>query len=211
MHERHIKHTCMMVTIIVVITCFAAQICPALAEDMKGSLTICYCVNEEGHSRQIDGAEFSLYQIADYGPNLKVMPLYGEYDFVNMKAEELSDLAEELSKKKLEPRNSGMTDRNGIVVFPDLDAGFYLVKQTGAEDGSRSYENASPFIINVPSEDGFDVICYPKTVSRKQKSIVPSTGDVMNIQGAIISAVAGGTLLIGVLLSSKKGRGDDRC
>lgn len=209
MHEIQIRNKYFRIAITLVILCFAAHPCWVLAEELTGSLTICYAVSTEGKAMPIEGAEFSLYKVADIDGNLKVTSLYSDHDFLNMDADEMEKLSSELANKLKVADISGVTDKKGMVTFPDLDTGIYLVKQSGRYGNSVDYDVARPFLIGVPSEDGYDVICYPKTSPRK--SAVPKTGDNMKIWEKVLSLAAAGSLLAGVLYLFKKKGEDDRC
>ena len=198
MYERYIKNNVFTVTIVLVIVCFAAWTCPAYADSMTGSLTICYVVNDNGSEIQIDGAEFSIYNVED--PILSPRQV--------MSAEDVDKIAEELSEKDLDVLMTGVTDKKGNLVFHDLEKGVYLVKQTGKTRGSAAYDTARPFLVSIPSEEGYGLICYPKTSLLKNSE--PETGDMTGLTGALLTFVTGVILLAGIVLSSKEERRDGR-
>ena len=206
MNERSFKDNYFRVAIIMVMLCFFACACSAFAEDITGSLTIKYEFKEGEDADLIKGASFSVYSLEDYSDN---------EDLFRLSADQIDALSKELSSTLTESVITGVTDDNGSLVIPDLDLGIYLVKQTGREDEALSFEEARPFMVSIPSEDGYDVVCYPKTVPLKtdnsEHTDNPKTGDIMSIQTMLIVLLAGTVLLIVALfLISRKG-GDDPC
>ena len=65
---------------------------------------------------------------------------------------------------------------------------------------SQKCETAKPFLISVPSEEGYDVVCYPKTTILKDK-VNPKTGDEMGLRGETVLLISSVMLLVGLLIS----------
>ena len=55
-------------------------------------------------------------------------------------------------------------------------------------------------MISVPSEEGYDVVCYPKTTILKDK-VNPKTGDEMGLRGETVLLISSVMLLVGLLIS----------
>lgn len=133
------------------------------------------------------GAEFSLYKIADINENSEIIQCdeFSSYpvDIVGQTEKEWNALAKTLvgyvKLDNIAPIESGTTDKNGEVAFPNktkkLDAGLYLViaKQHIQDETIFKCE---PFIVSLPSYDKesdtciYNVTCEPKHVTEKPES-----------------------------------------
>lgn len=94
-----------------------------------------------GHTRPLDGTEFTIYKVAD-------------------------DAEMPINTDGLTPAGVQTTSGGGIAVFPNLSAGRYLVVETNQPKGVYSY--SAPFLVDVPmmNPDGrgwnSNVHVYPK-------------------------------------------------
>ncbi|MBQ1689881.1 MAG: hypothetical protein II018_01280 [Firmicutes bacterium] len=174
--------------------------CYVLAEGKTGSLEICYRVSDGGKVTNIDGAVFGIKRVTDYEGKLPSEGNKEQVNLLKLSAEETALLAEELSKGRDDWDIQGTTDKDGIIRFPDLETGIYLVTQTGGKGMSHKCETAKPFLISVPSEEGYDVVCYPKTTILKDK-VNPKTGDEMGLRGETVLLISSVMLLVGLLIS----------
>ena len=209
MYERIKKIGYIRITIALVILCFMALTSGVLAEDLTGSLTVCYTYRDGNTTVPIDGAVFSIYRIADYDGSLNIKTGWGDIDISGMTAEDVEKLSEKLSGKVTEPLISGITGEDGTVSFPDLENGVFLVKQTGRTGSSRDYEIAVPFLMTITSAEGDDLICYPKT--NPIKRVNPATGDDLKLKNELMVFFAGAVLLAGLSIVFRAKGGDDRC
>ncbi len=209
MYEKYIRKTFHGIAIALAVLCFSVHPCPVLADGLAGSLEVCYRTGETLPAAAIDGAVFTLYQIADHDEGPGLNSGHAEYDLMDMSAEAMDELSEKLSREAKEGGISGVTDMRGTVTFSDLAPGIYLVKQTGSTGKSEKYETAKPFLVSIPSEEGYDVICYPKTAAKK--TIVPKTGDILGSKEAIIVLFASGAIGGVLLISGRRKGGNERC
>ena len=209
MYERMKKIDYFWITIALVILCFVALPSAALAEELTGSLTVCYTYRDGNTTVPIDGAVFSIYRIADYDGGLNIKTGWGDINISGMTAEDVEKLSEKLSGKVTEPLISGITGEDGTVSFPDLENGVFLVKQTGRTGSSRDYEIAVPFLVTITSAEGDDLICYPKT--NPIKRVNPATGDDLKLKNELMVFFAGAVLLAGLSIVFRAKGGDDRC
>ena len=133
----------------------------------KGKLNITLTDKEE--NKAIEGAELTLYKIANVSE--KDYHLFYEYvDKITCNASldnlESSTLTNEINScfnddiivtKKI-------TNKDGIVLFDNLELGLYLVKQTNRVSG---FSKIDPFLVMIPSEIDnkwiYDIESEPKT------------------------------------------------
>ena len=166
---------------------FAAD---AIDGDRDVNLTIKYTHNQT----PISGVQFDLYRVADANE-------YAEFtlagDFKNypvqvngLSTEEWKTLAETLSayasRDKLTPLDSGKTDSNGTLSFPNqqtsLKVGLYLVIGRQLSQDGYTY-TTEPFLVSLPNLDTqsdtwtYDVTVTPK-YTRKENSSTPDNQTV---------------------------------
>lgn len=139
--------------------------CAALADEQTGSVTVTLC--DSVTKKPISGAGWLMYRVAEQKDGSYVLTK----DFAKC-GQDMNDLenadAKELSAyaQRNNINGSGKTaGENGAVRYDKLGFGVYLFVQSG---GSRAYELAEPFIVNVPmtSADGktliYDISARPK-------------------------------------------------
>lgn len=151
----------------------------------------------------IDGAEFSLYQIAD--AEVKngrcVYSLTSDFSEIEVDLGELTTkesiaLAKTIDTTGKKAAATGITDEEGVVSFGRLKEGLYLVKQTDKTNTATKYESLDAYIVAVPhaeinADTGtgtwiYDVVSIPKT--RIMES--PKTGDTFNPMWIVVALVS---------------------
>lgn len=134
----------------------------------KGTITI--TLMESGKETPIEGAELSIYKIANAtseNHNLKYV-YTNELSSCKSNLSDLTNtnLSKELSEciKEVNIANKKETNQNGIVKFTDLDLGLYLVSETNTVDG---YSNIDNFLVQLPvyvdNSWDYSVEALPKT------------------------------------------------
>lgn len=137
------------------------------------------------------GAQLSIYQIADAqidAANRKLnYTLTAEFDKFRIDFDQVRQdgINTELSPKMIDfIRKNGltgrvlMTDNMGRGVFYNLQAGLYLVVQTGASDDyAAKYKDMIPFYVNVPMLDVDGVWQQAVTVCPKLETLDPPPVD----------------------------------
>ena len=149
------------------------------------SLTISY----QNEKTPLTGAKFDIYLVAtvnEYG-EITVTDDFKQFN-VNIEGENdeawntlASTLEGYVLWSGIKPADSGMTDKQGIVLFPNksetLKQGLYLVIAENHTQGGYIYE-AVPFMVMLPSLDkeandwNYDVEAYPKHNSKTLGPIV---------------------------------------
>lgn len=171
----------------VVIVAAAPLTVYAQAPAPSGGIDISYAIDHEGTRVPIEGAEISVYQAAllDGG----VLTAAGPYQEVltepdslfSESAGELTETAAELAEIENEPVFSGTTDGDGHLKAEGLDAGLYLITQTGKTRDAEKYEAFAPYLISVADEV---VETEPKTKTvTVQKPAVPPKQEVKTVLG----------------------------
>lgn len=135
----------------------------------------------------VSGAEFSLYKIADINESAEIIPcdefLSYPVDIAGQNEKEWNALAKTLvgyiRLNNIAPVDSGTTDKDGVVVFPNkakkLDVGIYLVLAKQHIQDETIYK-CEPFIVSLPGYDKesdtyiYDVTCEPKHAAEKPES-----------------------------------------
>ena len=118
------------------------------------------------------GGEVTLYRAGDVeGSGFRLTEAFGG-GYVTFQ----DSLSENLASWLAERAEGGTTlkaDKDGVVSFPDLEEGLYLVVQTEAASG---YYPFNPFLVNIPW-DGYewDMDAKPKMELLPKQS--PQTGD----------------------------------
>ena len=96
--------------------------------------------------------------------------------FDQMTASQSNTLASLLAKRAASAGSTRTTDKNGRTEFSPLDEGIFLVQQTQAVKGYKSFE---PFLVCVPmKEDGawnYTVTADPKTAPEKESETTTET------------------------------------
>lgn len=96
--------------------------------------------------------------------------------FDQMTASQSNTLASLLAKRAASAGSTRTTDKNGRAEFSPLDEGIFLVQQTQAVKGYKSFE---PFLVCVPlKEDGawnYTVTADPKTAPEKESETQTET------------------------------------
>ena len=144
--------------------------------DEKGSIEITL---KEGFDNMIEGAEVTLYHIADAvdEDNNLAYSLKEELSSCDINLDDLTDkeLVNSISKCNIEDavKHVGLTDENGVVKFDNLDLGLYFIKQTGNVKG---YSNFDSFLAAIPKVENdewvYDIKAKPKTEIYKVMDIV---------------------------------------
>ena len=134
----------------------------------KGSIKI--TLQEKENKQGINGAEISLYQIAN--ANEKDNNLVFNYveelemceaDLSNFKDESLTENIKKCISETT-TNTKKITDSNGIVKFNDLKLGLYLVKQTNKVEGFSSIDEFLVMIPkNIDSNWTYNIEAKPKT------------------------------------------------
>lgn len=139
----------------------------------KGSIEI--TLHEEEEDTYVEGAEITIYQIADaYSDNGRLSFSYTEQfsscdvSLSDMTADKLSDKIAQCVKED-SIGTSKLTNENGNVKFTNLPLGLYLVKQTNKVEG---YSNIDSFLVHTPTTIDnswtYDIVATPKTVIYKE-------------------------------------------
>lgn len=142
----------------------------------KGSIEITL---QEGTDNRIQGAEITLYYIADaieVNNNLTYLKRSELFD-CDIVLDNLEDtnLVDEISKCNIDNtiKYVDITDMNGMVKYDNLDLGLYLVMQTNSV---RGYSNFDSFLITIPKvEDNvwiYDIKAKPKSEIYKVVDVV---------------------------------------
>jgi hypothetical protein len=156
-------------------------------EDVPKTLTVHFYVQIQGVDTPIEGAEVSLYKIANMSvkKNNVTFSVSDKYNllkdtvFDGMSVSDSMKAAEAFSKSVSDADYKEITDKNGNSVFNIADPGVYLVKQTNKTGKAVSYNDFVPYIILVPfaesngSEWQYDVLSEPKiTVTAVDESSI---------------------------------------
>ena len=170
---------------------------PSLAQaqsyekDKKGSFTLTFRQREEesGVYQGIEGVEMNLYRIGDvlYEKGQISFRLDSAYDSVGL------DLTKKNSASKMEEAaleiadlvransvsfQTQVSDSEGIIYYPDLAQGVYLLAQNQEESQQESQIQVSPVILTLPyQQEGewiYEVVSYPKFTTGKQPSVTPT-------------------------------------
>lgn len=161
----------------------------------KGSIEI--TLHEETRDSYVEGAEITIYHIADiYNKNNNLAHKFTEqFSGCEVSLEDINKdgLHKELEKCITEETTgiSDFTDENGKVVFDDLSLGLYLVKQTNKVEG---YSVIDTFIANIPvvidNSWTYDIVAEPKTeIIRLMDVIVEKKWDIQNSRSTPKSVV----------------------
>lgn len=154
----------------------------------KGSIQV--ILPDDGIKKE--GVEFQCVQVADM--------IDGEYLFredfscsfqsgatERLTAEEQEQIAKALAEKEYDS-NIKRTDRNGEILFEDLNVGLYLLKAKDA----KTYGTISPALVAVPTWDEiekkmeYNIKVIPKYTKEVSQSV--KTGDFENLIGYVIAA-----------------------
>lgn len=195
------KIICGLLTVITILGCIVTPSVFALAantDEELGSMTIYYVdeatkIKDEEYVKEnvfIDGATFSATLVAkdDTGngryewvrtiKNTESFKFSTEDMFNKEKIEEVAiSLWENVSDKLNAVTRT--TNEKGECTFTDLERGIYLVWESKKEGTAEKYNDAVPFLVEVPNREGetedFDIEVYPKP-SPITKKIVSVTG-----------------------------------
>ena len=161
----------------------------------KGSIDI--TLHEQVKDTYVEGAEITIYQIADaYNENGNLAYKYTE-QFSDCEVS-LKDITKEGFYKEIEKcineDSIGIVDytnENGNVTFTDLPLGLYLIKQTNKVDG---YSTIDSFIAHIPvtidNSWTYDIVSNPKTeIIRLMDVIVEKKWDIQNSKSTPISII----------------------
>lgn len=134
----------------------------------KGSLEI--ILHEEEEDTYVEGAEITIYQIADaYNEGIKFSFKYTEqFSGCEASLEDMTKdgLTEDIAKciKEDSIGISEVTNEEGKVKFDELPLGLYFVKQTNKVKG---YSNIESFLVHTPTSIDnswtYDIVATPKT------------------------------------------------
>lgn len=137
----------------------------------------------------ISGAEFSIYRVAEITADSEYS-LTGEFENYKVSLNELDSqdwrsiaitLSGYVTRDKITPEDSGITDANGAVDFPNdtntLKTGLYLVIGEKRVLGNYTY-TCEPFMISLPGSDAdgnyeYDITAYPKAERKSNPSYTP--------------------------------------
>lgn len=134
---------------------------------MKGSIDI--TLTEKKDNTNIDGAELTIYKIADAKEenNNLVYKYVSDITACSIKEEDLNtDNINDFISECFNNDITGISDTtiNGLANFNNLDLGLYLVKQTNKVEG---YSTISPYLVMIPeiidNEFIYEVSSKPKT------------------------------------------------
>lgn len=134
----------------------------------KGSLEI--ILHEEEEDTYVEGAEITIYQIADaYNEGIKFSFKYtDQFSACEASLEDMTKdgLTEDIAKC-IKEDSIGITDvtnEEGKVKFDELPLGLYFVKQTNKVKG---YSNIESFLVHTPTSIDnswtYDIVATPKT------------------------------------------------
>lgn len=159
----------------------------------KGTLTMIYKYDDK---TPVSGAEISIYRIADLTVTngnavYETLDGYDDFEYAGVSVDALNKYAESQSMMAKEKKADAVaiTDKDGTVVFEDLEYGMYLVLETNRTGVALDYYDFKPFCINVPFPDVdekiyqghwiYDVEVEPKTeiVEVPEVPTTPSTPD----------------------------------
>lgn len=134
----------------------------------KGSLEV--ILHEEEEDTYVEGAEITIYQIADaYNEGIKFSFKYTEqFSGCEASLEDMTKdgLTEDIAKciKEDSIGITEVTNEEGKVKFDELPLGLYFVKQTNKVKG---YSNIEPFLVHTPTSIDnswtYDIVATPKT------------------------------------------------
>lgn len=134
----------------------------------KGSLEI--ILHEEEEDTYVEGAEITIYQIADaYNEGIKFSFKYTEqFSGCEASLEDMTKdgLTEDIAKciKEDSIGITEVTNEEGKVKFDELPLGLYFVKQTNKVKG---YSNIESFLVHTPTSIDnswtYDIVATPKT------------------------------------------------
>lgn len=134
--------------------------------DLEGGadLTISYTYDDE--KVKLDGAEISLYKIADADVYLGDVTYTLDEFFANQLGEDFDiyEMTEDISKDLAKKLSAGdrkadavtKTDADGNAIFKDLDYGIYLVTETAKSGTAAKYEYFGNFLVTVPEAETAD-------------------------------------------------------
>lgn len=165
-----------IIALAIMLVAMAALTCPAMASDSgavdlirNGSISVTLLDNQ--NSSPVSGAEITLYRVAGaytFGYQLSYV-FTDDFKGCGMNLDNLrqdgleTHLATYASAQNLSGIASKKTDASGLVTFPDLETGLYLVLQTKTTNG---YYAMDPFLVSVPmtiaNEWVYDVDASPK-------------------------------------------------
>jgi len=152
----------------------------------KGTIEI--TLKETDGTKAIEGAEITLYHVADVlAKDNKLVYTYNESikdckaDLTNLSQSLTSEINHCISNKEV-PSQVKVTDKDGKVKFENLELGLYLVKQTKNVSG---YSNIDSFIVNIPKNIDnkwtYDIKAEPKTdIIRLMDLTVEKKWDIEN-------------------------------
>ena len=134
----------------------------------KGSLEV--ILHEEEEDTYVEGAEITIYQIADaYNEGIKFSFKYTEqFSGCEASLEDMTKdgLTEDIAKciKEDSIGITEVTNEEGKVKFDELPLGLYFVKQTNKVKG---YSNIESFLVHTPTSIDnswtYDIVATPKT------------------------------------------------
>lgn len=134
----------------------------------KGSIEV--ILHEEEEDTYVEGAEITIYQIADaYNEGIKFSFKYtDQFSGCEASLEDMTKdgLTEDIAKciKEDSIGISEVTNEEGKVKFDELPLGLYFVKQTNKVKG---YSNIESFLVHTPTSIDnswtYDIVATPKT------------------------------------------------
>lgn len=175
-------------TLFIVIAIVAGFVHPAQASGGDGinltlSGSISVTLEDNATNKSVSGAELNLYQVASvYKSGYQLTYTFtDEFKDCGMSLDDLRQdgleihLSSYADQQGLSAVATETTDSNGLALFPNLETGLYLVRQTKAADG---YYSMDPFLVTIPmtidNEWVYDVDASPK-VEAKPDHQNPST------------------------------------
>ena len=141
---------------------------PAYAATGVNSIVISYVVEDK--AKPISGAEFSIAKVASQTASAYVMT--DQYktctiDFTQVKsAQDVENAISTLEKISKNADQKQTTDNNGAITISNLDAGIYLVWQSGSSGVADDYRTADTMLEYIPLAsriDPYTLTIYPKT------------------------------------------------
>lgn len=183
MHRHSILQKIFAVALVGMLVCGSV---PAMAEDTaETSFGPCTLrVEYLDETTPLSGVDFRVYRVADmeewgyyeYEAAFADSDVALQYEMTNDEwVSAALDLAAFAYANRISPDMTGTTNRDGLIVFKDIDAGLYLVEGDAIDIGKTRY-TPQVFCVVVPDRDVFGNPVYTVSVNPKfETSPVPET------------------------------------
>lgn len=154
---------------------------------IKGNLTIKFHYNDDQTSTPIEGANITIYKVADLLEryHTAIYTPSGDFTGISLDHFDLTTdqvLAQQLYDSIAKKSSHGMTtttDKTGQAYYKDLDVGLYLVAETGQSGMAAEYSTFAPYLVSVPfpvpnadghgNEWNYDFVSEPKAEIKKKE------------------------------------------